>query len=218
MELGNFLEPKQRYLKSININPQKWDDMVMSIKQIIKLYEPGFVFTEELTDIYRDVLLYFLGNSQSKYDLNKGLYFYGSAGCGKSLILQYVFKQFTANLGVNSYRVVQSVDIAQNVQKNGLQVIQDYVVASKDKPITLYIDDFGAGNIKINHFGTPIDIYSELIVNRYPYFARSGVLTHFSSNLPPASFKDTFDDRINSRMAEMVNLIFMPPIDYRLNK
>lgn len=218
MYIGNFLEPKQRYLTSINLNPQIWEDMVMSIKQIIKSFEPSFIFTEELTEIYRDVLLYFLGNPQSKYDLNKGLYFYGAAGCGKSLILQNVFKQFTANLGTNSYRVVHSVDIASKVEKYGLQTIHDYVLAPNDKPIILYIDDFGAGNVKINHYGTVIDIYSELVVNRYPYFAKNGTLTHFSSNLAPASFRDTFDDRINSRMAEMVNIVFMPKIDYRLNK
>lgn len=215
MIIPDFRQPMPRYIKETDISGDKWFQCVDVLKQIIKQNEPKFEFTDAIADVYRNLLLYFHGNANSKYDLNKGLFIYGKPGCGKSLILQYVFKQYTFNLGVNSYRVVQSVDIVRDIQKNGLNCIEKYVLSDSGNPITLYIDDFGAGNLKINHFGTVVDIFSELIINRYPYFSRYGTLTHISSNIVPEKFKDVFDDRIASRMAQMCNIINIQSVDYR---
>lgn len=215
MDLGNFNQPKQRYIKTINISSETWIAHVEYLKKIVSEYEPNFNWTSDIVEIYKNTLLYFLGNSNSIYDLDKGLYFYGNPGSGKSLILQYVFKQYTRILGINSYRVVSSSDIAQSVQKNGLVAINNYVESYNQNPIVLYVDDFGAGNAKINNYGTVVDIFTELITNRYPNFARQGILTHFSSNIRPSEIEDVMDARISSRMSEMCNLIFMPSIDYR---
>jgi len=211
----NFFSPKPNYIKSIELDDYRWEFFVTKLKSIMLEYEPNFDLTEELSQIYRDLLLYFLGSNQSKYDLSKGLYIYGDPGCGKSLMLQYVFKRFTSYIGVNSYRIAQSVDICRDMQNNGLLSVSNYVLSHNNKPYVLYVDDFGAGNLKINYFGTPVDVFSELIVNRYPYFVRDGTLTHFSSNVKPSDFITVFDDRIASRMAEMVNMVYVPKYDYR---
>lgn len=215
MDLGNFNQPQQRYIKTINLTREQWDANVDYLKKLIAEFEPRFEWNEQLTDIYKNTILYFLGNSQSKYDLNKGLYFYGDTGCGKSLILTSVFKQYTRILGVNSYRVVSTTDIIKSVQKNGLFAINEFIESDSHKPIVLYIDDFGAGNSKVNSYGTVIDVFTELVTQRYPYYSRHNTLTHFSSNIMPSEFEERFNARISSRMSEMCNLIYMPQIDYR---
>jgi DNA replication protein DnaC len=213
-----FERPVPRYIRAVNLTQEIWDKQVATLKSIIREHEPRFEYTEELAAIHKNMLLYFLGNSRSEYDLNKGLYVYGDPGCGKSLLMQYVFKQFTAVLGVNSYRVAQSIDIVRKTQKNGLLSIQEYVKADNKNPIVLLIDDFGAGNRKVNNYGTTVDVFSELVVNRYPYFSKHGIVTHFTSNIQPADFKKEFDDRVSSRMAEMVNTVYLPKKDYRREK
>lgn len=215
MDLGNWNKPQERFIKTINVTAEQWDAHVDYLKSIIKHHEPMFEWSDSLVKIYKNTLLYFLGNERSEYDLNKGLYFYGDTGCGKSLILNYVFKEYTRILGANSYRVVSTIDIVKNVQKNGLSAINNFVEAENHKPIVMYIDDFGAGNTKINNYGTVIDVYTELITQRYPHFSRQNILTHFSSNIMPSEFEERFNARISSRMAEMCNLVYMPAIDYR---
>ena len=186
MDLGNWNKPQERFIKTINVTAEQWDAHVDYLKSIIKHHEPMFEWSDILVKIYKNTLLYFLGNERSEYDLNKGLYFYGDTGCGKSLILSYVFKEYTRILGANSYRVVSTIDIIKNVQKNGLSAISNFVEAENHKPIVLYVDDFGAGNTKINNYGTVIDVYTELITQRYPHFSRQNILTHFSSNIMPS--------------------------------
>mgnify|MGYP002507815682 CR=1 FL=1 len=220
MKIDNafFSKPVPRYMQTIPLNQESWDIHVGNLKTIIKEHEPHFEYTDELGEVHKNMLLYFLGNSRSEYNLNKGLYVYGSPGCGKSLLMQYVFKQLTGFLGVNSYRVAQSIDIVRDFQKNGLQTIEKYIKSDNGKPIIYLIDDFGAGNRKVNNFGTTVDVFSELVVNRYPYFSKQGIITHFTSNIQPIDLKKEFDDRVSSRMAEMVNMVYLPSKDYRRAK
>lgn len=215
MNIPDFNKPKERYLKTINLTSEQWESHVYYLKKIIIDYEPNFKWSEELAEIYKNTLLYFLGDDRSIYDINKGLFFYGDTGCGKSLILNNVFKTYTTLLGVNSFRVWSTIDIIKRIQKNGLLAINEFVSSDNYKPIVMYIDDFGAGNSKINNYGTTIDVFIELITQRYPNFSRYNTLTHFSSNVKPSEFESKFDARVSSRMAEMCNLIYMPKIDYR---
>lgn len=218
MDLSAFYQQQERYIKPVRIDANHFKIHADYLQKIIAEHEPNFKWTDQLVDIYNNTLLYFLGNDRTKYDLSKGLYFYGDVGSGKSLILNYVFKQYTRILGVNSYRVVSTIDLVAKVQKYGLCAINEFVVSDNDKPIVMYIDDFGAGNSKINNYGTVIDVFTELITQRYPNYVRNNTLTHFSSNIMPSEFNEKFNARIASRMEEMCNLIYMPQIDHRLNK
>ena len=213
-ELTEYLTNPNRYIQEINDVAENWDKYNTLVNLIISQNEPRFQWSDELVELYRNTTLYFLGNRATIFDLNKGLYIHGSPGSGKSLILRFIYKFFTGRLGVNSYRVVLHSDIIQNATKNGIIAINDYV-RTNDKPITLLIDDFGAGNRHISNYGNQIDVFTELIALRYNDFKRYGTLTHITSNIKPHDIKTEFDERISSRLSEMCNRVKFPNIDHR---
>jgi len=222
--------------KTSIIKPIKaeWDIHSNLIKQIALTLEPKFQFTDNNKQVYRLALQYFTGDSNfelqqlpgsKKYgSLSKGLGLVGGPGCGKSL-LSNVFKIYTSNyLQLNSYQLCEYTDIVSNsrLHPNELSKFGSLKTINQGKTInvafTAFIDDFLSIDGTINHYGTKIDGGKELLNYRYQAYCKNQKLTHFTTNIYPEVMKEILDERLNSRLLEMCNLIEFQDCDWRRNK
>ena len=222
MDLGNFQKEfdnygKKRYI--VEVSPKiTGSNFIQEAQELYKiasmdLFISNFkVETSELKLIYKNALLYFRGDERSEWDLNKGLFIHGGTGSGKSIFFE-IFKKYTAKLNHNSFIQSKQTKIVAEVAKKGIAELEKYV---KDRmPVILYIDDFGSANSIIQHFGNEFDVMDELIQARYDEFIKSGAITHITTNVKPADFKEKFNERITSRMHQMFNVIKFPDKDFR---
>lgn len=174
---------------------------------------------DKVRSIYRDVMLYFRGDdvNQTRLDISKSLYLYSSTGSGKTLLLD-VFKEYTKNvLQQNSFRRFTANEIALDIKKRGIEAIEQYVIdISSNKPIAMYIEDFGTGMLKLKDYGTEVDVMAELIMRRYRYFQTHNMPTHICTNIKPQDLATVFDQRIESRLKEMCNFIDFNLFDFRV--
>lgn len=193
----------------------KYDNIIKPLKINWNIHSNGIIrignyLTEntfdyfEIKEILKNLLLYFTGNNECKYNLNKGLMFYGNVGTGKSLLFK-IFKEYTMNiLQSNSFQLFDMQEIISNCEINGIEELSEF---GMKYPKPIYIDDFGCTNDEINHYGTKYNITEELLLMRYNVYRRFNKLTHISTNKTPEKLSKIFDIRIIDRMVEMFNLI-----------
>jgi DNA replication protein DnaC len=206
-----------------------WLENTRLITMIAENIEPKFKYSEQDKKIFKLLLLYFTGNSRfleyykeiygKEGSLSKGLFIVGGVGTGKSLIFK-IFKEYTRKtLHVNSFKYYNVNEIIDNVNISGKEYLRQFsdnlIDRNQANPYTIYIDDIGASNEDINHFGTKTNVIEELFSLRYNVFLKYRKLTHMSSNLYPKDLSAKYDVRIVDRIIEMFNVIEMNGISKR---
>jgi len=157
-----------------------------------------------------DMLRYFTGNEG--LDLNKGIYLYGTFGCGKTALMasirRYLATYFPFN--ANGFLSVSLEKIIEDYKSDGN--IAKYSYGINDNPINLCIDEFGKEmNEKI--YGTSADsVIKSMFMVRYELFGR-GKLTHVTSNFSPEELN--LEPILKDRMAEMFNFIHLKGDSFR---
>jgi len=182
-------------------------------KNIKVLYDDG-----NLKEILLNLTLYFLGEN-GEYDINKGIYIYGEVGRSKTVLMD-TFSAFTnkaetfiasnrQEVTKRAFRIISTKDIVFEVATAGnVQPIEKY------KSGIYCFDDLGhESSVKV--FGNDINVVEDLMTCRYRSFQNFGLITHATSNIPPKELANIYGTRLESRVNEMFNFIYLKGSDKR---
>ncbi len=149
--------------------------------------------------------------------VDKGILLCGGVGTGKSEIMRLLGK-YVAWLK-SPYRF--SSEVVWNFSH--LYKTEGNYVFKRISRGNWYFDELALTNDDgvpylemINDFGNKIFIGEQLILTRYNEFKRSGLQTHFSTNLTPDQLQKIYGPRSFSRLYEMCNFISYTGKDRRL--
>ena len=147
-----------------------------------------------------DLPKYVLDAVQSAIEKNKGLFFYGDTGVGKTHALHAISKNKS---NVDNFPILL-VEFRDYMQKGFyLENIKEYT--NRDY---IFIDDIGSE--KVSEF--VVEFLYILVNRRYENMKR----TVLSTNLSIEAFQEKYGDRIMSRIAEMCVLVEIRGEDKRL--
>jgi hypothetical protein len=73
-------------------------------------------------------------------------------------------------------------------------------------PVIYCFDDLGIEGM-VKYFGNDCNVMAEILLTRYEFFIRHGMITHLTTNLNSMEIEELYGLRLRSRMREMFNLI-----------
>ncbi len=168
----------------------------------------------------KDEVREYLKNSPITHTIEKGFYFHGNTGSGKTLLACAILNVLTLKYGIETRYCKVSRDFIQAIKdtfnkKNGWGDPDTDIAAKIEKDLQtvpfLVLDDFGITKDTEWAF----EKFYNLIDTRYEYH-RPTIIT---SNKPLEMWKGIFENRIYSRLCEMTKQVFFESLDFReLNK
>ncbi|MEO1263936.1 MAG: hypothetical protein AAFZ15_34340 [Bacteroidota bacterium] len=181
----------------------------------LKLAERGRVWEvdEYNRGVITETIKYFICDPSCEHDLNKGLFFFGGVGRGKTFLME-VMQVFceAARIGQRQYLNVSTIDVVQKAK--------DYSEASRkdgNNPLSYYsdpgkvfcFDDLGAepGTVKV--YGNETAAMETILTKRYQRFINGFCLTHVTSNCTPDDLEKRYGTRLADRFNEMFNFILI---------
>lgn len=139
------------------------------------------------------------------YSFRKGLLLRGPCGVGKTFLINCA-----ADNGLNPISVNSMLEITDYLQRDG-----SFKIDMTGKKI-IYIDDVGAEETAIKHYGTTIRWFKNFIESRYFNSAYSNII--ISTNLNNTMMEHDYGFRLRSRLLEMFNYIDVDGFDIRDTK
>lgn len=183
---------------------------------IARSYKKELTPGENQAEIWGNLIKYLHGDENCKYDLARSICILGCTGSGKTMTMnimsQYMLYDNIAYIrnGVNMsffYTVYSARDIVSEYLKSGYPGIAKFMIMGN-----MCIDDIGSEIESPTHYGSKLDVISEVIEQRY----NKGLFTHFTSNLNQEQLKERYNDRVYSRIVDQANIVIMNDCDYRL--
>jgi len=205
-------------ISRVSYMPYRMDTALSVVDRIGKGIDPKFILTPEVTEIYKELIRYFHGDSEFNGDLTKGLLLMGPTGTGKTLAMRimsiyrqiddtkFIMKGRTYKM---NYEIVDVSTMINMFLNNAFDGIEVYCIR-----YVLCIDDIGTETDQVKHYGTALDVVSHIISERYA----KRLLTFGTTNLPVTTLEDKYDDRIVSRMFALFNFVTMKGNDFRKTK
>lgn len=206
---------KTKYNFDTNLMPLK--DAKMNIWQVMKqeANERGFILEFDSANKYAldQLTKYFIRDESFNGSLSKGVALVGDVGRGKTFIMECVQIFTVAYELPTAFSIVDMKAIARDAQKNGTTVIPSYTQLIKS------YDDVGFEE-KASHYGNKICVFTDLINIAYNKFCKTGKVCHMTSNLSLQdsnfdTFGDRYGSRVESRLREMFNFIYLGGQDKR---
>jgi DNA replication protein DnaC len=187
-------------------------DLVTWVDWYIELFSKAFntEFIDAQPDLLRALLLYFSGNENNIFPLNKGVMLWGKTGMGKSLMLE-ALRIFTLNcFNANWYRRYTVNSVALIKDENWFTEYLNFTGNA-------FYDDLGCEPLSVKVWGSELYPMLEVITARYNLWQLSGQLTHFTSNRDMEWIKERYGIRIAARLAEMCTVIEVKGKNLRIN-
>lgn len=217
MNPGEFLKnisPKP-YLITEDIDfAGRWETLLRIARAIC----PEFEINDQNRAIYENGVKYFAGDPSCKYDLRKGLYFFGPVGVGKTVYFKIFEALNVAIRSQNNYQRISINELIDGFSSSGYKYFSDSGITPSfySRSVKhILLDDLGQSSGIIKHFGSEINVIAEFIQRRYYAYTENYHLTHITSNIQPAKIKPEYGDFIASRMREMFNIVLFPGDDRR---
>lgn len=162
-----------------------------------------YVVRDENRAKITDLLKYFTGNTGT-LALDKGIYIFGTYGCGKTILFQ-VIQKLLANIFPFSGNGFQITSLEKVIERFKTDNNLDYFgYRTEAEPIHLCINEYGK-RLEEKIFGTDANvIITSLFMIRYELF-QQGYLTHITSNYHPEDLD--LEPVIRDRLKEMFNFI-----------
>jgi AAA+ superfamily predicted ATPase len=176
---------------------------------------PEFKLTNENTELYEQVLRYFLRDETCGLALSKGLILEGSPGTGKTTVMRIMARM------TGLFHVVPCRDIVRDAlaDKDATGAIDKYTRQSfcmvevigigsiGFHPRQYCFDDLGLEPEESALYGNKFQIMREILLDRYDLAKQKGMITHATTNLTPSQIEEKYDARVRDRFREMFNLI-----------
>ena len=149
------------------------------------------------------LLARYFGGEDGKLNIRKGIIISGCTGCGKTTLFRIFHFAGTRatedNVRLFACRSCRDIAIEYADPANGgVQSLKRHFTGAA------LFDDLGAENIS-SHYGNRADVMGEIIQSRYDRKA----LTFFTTNLNFDELRQTYGERVASRLAEMCNWVDM---------
>lgn len=177
-------------------------------KYVLGKHKEPFVLDEWNKEIFKELTLYFNNDPTFEKEgrsLKKGIFIFGSVGCGKTSLL----KMFSEN-PKQSYFVADCNFVAKKFSEEGYAGIEKYFQPAKSatnifghNSFGYCFDDLGTEREK-KHFGNAANVMEEIILGWYNKMQNPERL-HISTNLNAEMIEQVYGQRIRSRMREMFN-------------
>lgn len=169
--------------------------------------------------VFRNLVQYFIGDTEGVLDVRKGIYLFGGFGVGKTVIMKALQEFATliesrlVNAGVpftpRAFKFSYAKDIALEVQRTATtESLKQYFTSTR------LFDDLG-NEEEQRIYGNDVNAMAEILLARYNAYQYGGPLTHCTSNLPPDRCCEVYGDRIGSRVFELFNHVFIDGSDKR---
>jgi len=164
-------------------------------------------YQKSFHEVFRNLTMYFIGDSSGKYNLRKGIRLYGPTGVGKTLL----FRTFAEN-PTQPYIVRGTIELANEFKgkDGGEEFFTKYSNVMSPgsnkfgvKTRLLCIDDLGVENPTVKRYGEEYNLFQDLIQQLYT----NRVLFHVSDNLTSTHVQQRYGDRVESRFCEIFNEI-----------
>jgi len=178
------------------------------INRIGKEFVPSFKLSEQDAKYYTTLVQYFTSGSP------KGIYIAGEVGTGKTLSIKIMQRMF-GNFSIVSSRHLVREFLQSKV--NGMDILDSYGRNSfqKDvngnrnikKPIHICIDDLGLDDVNSKLYGNQVNIFMEILLDRYECWIDYGMKTLITTNAPPKIMEECYGTRVRERLREMCEYI-----------
>lgn len=166
-----------------------------------------FIIDDNNSYMIHQMYYYFIGNQEKcAWNVDKGLYFYGAVGCGKTLLMLSLMSIINAICGI-IITYIHSKELLGLIKSVGIKSIVM-------KPI--FIDELGRESLEINEYGNKIRPIQDLFSYRYESGARTFVTSNFGiDELEGKKDKKTgvvagYGKYVRTRIEEMMNIVKMP--------
>jgi len=178
------------------------------INTIGKEFTPNFIISEADAPYYTSLIKYFTSGSP------KGLYVGGEVGTGKTISMKIMQRMFGGFNIISSRHLVR--EFLQS-KVNGMDVLDAYGRNSfqKDangnrnvkKPIHICIDDLGLDEVNSKLYGNQVNIFMEILLDRYECWTEFGMKTFITTNASPKIMEESYGLRVRERLREMCEYI-----------
>lgn len=198
--------------------PYEMDIALSVIDRIGKGIDPDFILTNEVTEVYKELIRYFHADPDFNGILEKGFLLMGPTGTGKTLAMQImsIYRQIDDTKFIMNgktykmnYEVIDVNRMINDFLCNAFDGIQVYC-----NRYVLCLDDIGTEMDQVKHYGNTLDVVSHVITERYS----RRLLTFGTTNFPIEILENKYDDRIISRMYALFNFITLKCDDFRRTK
>lgn len=208
--LTTGLRPFRRYKSTV-----EFDEGMRMVQEIGTFINPKFVLDKDNINVYKAITGWCIG--QGTLNPFKGIFLYGNAGVGKTLLLAIMnmFIRYTKqciSIGEDYYSLSWKSERAD-------AICDDFLIDGRcDKWIeerVLCINDLGTEPKDMMYMGNRKRVIKSIIEQRAD---RADRLTLFSSNYPPDAeeINDMYGPRVMSRIHQMCNIILLPGKDRRI--
>ena len=188
------------------------EDEFEYFKGVIKDIEPRFDMDKVDIDIMSSTFAWVWKCNEMntlEWDYKKGLFFYGSLGRGKSLIL-YGLREYLRRVRSRysryhetDYRLgmywQSASQLANKYAYDGLYEIQEYI----EPGCCLFIDELGREPNPASNYGTKMNVLQFILQLRYDN--RRSCVTHVTTNLKLDEIASHYGDYVADRCLEMFN-------------
>ncbi len=157
-------------------------------------------------ELLNGLFLYFIGSSESPYDLRKGLWLEGSIGIGKTTLM-HVFREFLVSFR-KGFLVATASEIANVYSATGeLDLYVNNTAGYSGKPIELCLDELGREQLPAMHFGNKLNVMQYILHQRYGLWQSRGIRTHVTTNLTADDVERKYEGFILDRCRHMFNIV-----------
>ena len=176
------------------------------IRQYFKFNYGRFDF-DDSNRKYITAVCYFMSNdsrfeTELGYSFKKGLWVQGTAGLGKTKVIEAV-----KDNPLYPVKIVSLIEIAEAVREHG------QVQLNTDR--LLLLDDVGSEQADVKHYGTPINWFKDFMED---YYLKNKVYTRLliTTNCGGDEIEKRYGYRVRSRVREMFNQIALTGVDRRV--
>lgn len=171
-------------------------------------FTPNFCITEADAPYYTALVQYFTKRT------DKGLYVAGEVGTGKTISMKIMQRMFGGFSIISSRHLVREF---MQSKVNGMDVLDAYGrnCFKKDangnrnikQPIQICIDDLGLDDVNSKLYGNQVNIFMEILLDRYECWVEYGMKTLITTNASPKMMEESYGLRVRERLREMCETI-----------